>query len=76
MAPARGTHRQSHFEAGSAPGRVPDRDLAAVGVDYQDAVQTLEDQAVTAFRASWDRLSQQVSAALHEAAHAAGRAAE
>jgi transaldolase len=50
--------------------------LAAVGIDYQDVVQTLEDQAVTTFTASWDRLSQQVSAALHEAAHAAGRAAE
>ena len=43
--------------------------LAAVGIDYQDVVQTLEDQAVTAFTASWDRLSQQVSAALHDAAH-------
>src|SRR4029078_1973102 len=43
--------------------------LAAVGIDYQDVVQTLEDQAVTAFTASWDRLSRQVSAALHDAAH-------
>ena len=34
-----------------------------------DVVQTLEDQAVTAFTANWDRLSQQVSAALHDAAH-------
>ena len=45
--------------------------LAAVGVDYRDVVQTLEDQAVTAFTASWDRLSQQVGAALHDAHHAA-----
>ena len=43
--------------------------LAAVGIDYQDVVQTLEDQAVRAFTASWDRLSQQVSAALHDATH-------
>jgi transaldolase len=43
--------------------------LAAVGIDYQDVVQTLEDQAVTAFTASWDRLSQQVNAALHDATH-------
>jgi transaldolase len=43
--------------------------LAAVGIDYQDVVRTLEDQAVTAFTASWDRLSQQVSAALHDATH-------
>jgi transaldolase len=43
--------------------------LAAVGIDYQDVVQALEDQAVTAFTASWDRLSQQVSAALHDATH-------
>jgi len=43
--------------------------LAAVGIDYQDVVQTLEDQAVTAFAASWDRLSQQVSEALHAAIH-------
>ena len=43
--------------------------LATVGIDYQDVVQTLENQAVTAFTASWDRLSQQVSAALHDATH-------
>ncbi|HEY7812363.1 MAG TPA: transaldolase family protein, partial [Nakamurella sp.] len=47
--------------------------LAAVGVDYRDVVQTLEDQAVTAFTASWDRLSQQVGAALHDAARTTGR---
>jgi transaldolase len=48
--------------------------LAAVGVDYQDVVQTLEDQAVTAFTASWDRLSEQVSTALHDATHHHGKA--
>jgi len=47
--------------------------LAAVGIDYQDVVQTLEDQAVTAFAASWDRLSQQVSEALHAAIHHHGK---
>jgi transaldolase len=41
--------------------------LAAVGVDYQDVVQTLEDQAVTAFTASWDGLSRRLSVALHGA---------
>lgn len=41
--------------------------LAAVGIDYQDVVQTLEEQAVAAFTGSWDRLSQQLSAALHDA---------
>jgi len=47
--------------------------LAAVGVDYRDVVQTLEDQAVTAFTASWDRLSHQVAAALHDPVPAFGR---
>ena len=50
--------------------------LAAVGVDYQDVVQTLEDQAVAVFTASWDRLSEQLNAAMHDAAHNAGRNVE
>jgi transaldolase len=32
-------------------------DLAAVGIDYDDVMQTLEDQGVTAFDASWDQMA-------------------
>ena len=39
-------------------------DLAALGVDYDDVVQTLEDQGVTAFDASWDHLGQRLATAL------------
>ena len=39
-------------------------DLAAVGVDYDDVVQALEDQGVAAFDASWDRLGRGLAAAL------------
>jgi transaldolase len=39
-------------------------DLAAVGIDYDDVVQALEDQGVTVFDASWDNLGQRLSAAL------------
>ncbi|HET9973118.1 MAG TPA: transaldolase family protein, partial [Streptosporangiaceae bacterium] len=33
-------------------------DLAALGIDYADVVQALEDQGVTTFDASWDHLGQ------------------
>jgi transaldolase len=39
-------------------------DLAALGIDYDDVVQTLEDQGVTTFDASWDHLGQRLAAAL------------
>ena len=38
--------------------------LAALGIDYNDVVQTLEDQGVAAFDASWDHLGQRLAAAL------------
>ena len=39
-------------------------DLAALGIGYDDVVQTLEDQGVTAFDASWDHLGQRLATAL------------
>lgn len=39
-------------------------DLAALGIDYAEVVQTLEDQGVTAFDVSWDHLGQRLAAAL------------
>ena len=39
-------------------------DLAALGVDYDDVVQVLEDQGVTTFDASWDHLGQRLATAL------------
>ncbi len=39
-------------------------DLAALGIDYGDVVQTLEDQGVATFDASWDHLGQRLAAAL------------
>ena len=39
-------------------------DLAALGIDYDDVVQALEDQGVAAFDASWGHLGQQLAAAL------------
>ena len=50
-----GTYEQSQAVLG---------DLAALGIDYDDVVQTLEDQGVTAFDASWDHLGQRLSTAL------------
>ena len=38
--------------------------LAALGVDYADVVQVLEDQGVSTFDASWDHLGQRLAAAL------------
>ena len=39
-------------------------DLAALGIDYADVVQVLEDQGVTTFDASWDHLGQRLATAL------------
>jgi transaldolase len=39
-------------------------DLAALGIDYDDVVQALEDQGVAAFYASWDHLGQRLAGAL------------
>ena len=39
-------------------------DLAALGIDYDDVVQTLEDHGVTTFDASWDHLGQRLATAL------------
>src|SRR5947208_620767 len=38
--------------------------LAALGIGYGDVVQTLEDQGVTAFDASWDHLGQRLATTL------------
>jgi transaldolase len=38
--------------------------LAALGIDYGDVVQTLEDQGVAAFDASWDHLGQRLATVL------------
>jgi transaldolase len=39
-------------------------DLTALGIDYADVVQTLEDRGVTTFDASWDHLGQRLATAL------------
>jgi transaldolase len=39
-------------------------DLAALGIDYAEVVQILEDQGVTTFDASWDHLGQRLAATL------------
>ena len=39
-------------------------DLAALGIDYDDVVQMLEDHGVSAFDASWDHLGQRLATAL------------
>ena len=51
-----GTYEQSQGVLG---------ELAALGIDYHDVVQVLEDQGVTAFEASWDQLGQRLATALH-----------
>jgi transaldolase len=38
--------------------------LQALGIDYDDVVEKLEDEGVAAFDASWDRLREQLSATL------------
>jgi len=38
--------------------------LAALGIDYADVVQALEDQGVAAFDASWDHLGQRLATTL------------
>ena len=47
------------------------RELAALGIDYHDVVQVLEDQGVSAFEASWDQLGQRLATALHPGPDAA-----
>ncbi len=47
-----------------APSQAVLDDLATLGIDYGDVVQTLEDQGVTAFDASWDHLGQRLATAL------------
>jgi transaldolase len=50
---------------GSYPGaREVLDDLAALGVDYDDVVQTLEDDGLASFDASWDQLGQQLARTL------------
>jgi transaldolase len=39
-------------------------ELRTVGVDYVDLVQTLEDEGVSKFDASWEQLSQQLTETL------------
>ena len=77
--PRRGQHHaRGHAERGRRPRGIPDDsihgtyaqsqavldDLAALGIDYADVVQILEDQGVTAFDASWDHLGQRLARAL------------
>jgi transaldolase len=38
-------------------------ELASLGIDYGDVVQTLEDHGVSAFDASWDHLGQRIATA-------------
>jgi transaldolase len=47
------------------------RELAALGIDYRNVVQVLEDQGVSAFEASWDQLGQRLTTALHPGPDAA-----
>jgi transaldolase len=47
------------------------RELAALGIDYHNVVQVLEDQGVSAFEASWDQLGQRLTTALHPGPDAA-----
>ena len=39
--------------------------LRVVGVDYDDVVQTLEDNGVAAFDAAWAKLGERLAATLH-----------
>jgi transaldolase len=36
-------------------------DIAAIGVDYDDVVDLLEDEGITKFEASWDLVTAQLS---------------
>ena len=47
------------------------RELAALGIDYHNVVQVLEDQGVSAFEASWDQLGQRLATALQPGPDAA-----
>jgi len=46
-------------------------ELAALGIDYHNVVQVLEDRGVSAFEASWDQLGQRLATALHPGPDAA-----
>ena len=39
--------------------------LQRLGIDYDDVVQTLEDDGVATFDAAWERLGEQLAATLH-----------
>jgi transaldolase len=47
-------------------------DLAAAGIDYDDVVQTLEDEGVQKFEASWQELLDSVKDELERLAKEAG----
>jgi len=72
------TMPQATLDAVADHGEIPDNsitgtfedarrvlnDLAAVGIDYDEVMQTLEDQGVTAFDASWDQMAAPLREAL------------
>ena len=58
-----GDPRQQHYRHLEDARRVLN-ELAAVGIDYDDVMQTLEDHGVTAFDASWDRMAAPLREAL------------
>ena len=60
-----------HVPADSVRGHYGDAqhvldELQAVGIDYADVMQGLEDDGVTTFDASWERLGQQLAATLRQ----------
>ena len=59
----RGDTIRGHYEEAQ---QVLDR-LAALGIDYDDVVQTLEDEGVKKFEDSWNELIEQVAASLQGA---------
>jgi transaldolase len=50
-------------------------ELAEYGIGYHDVVQVLEDQGVSAFKASWNQLGQRLATALHPGPDAGNRRA-
>ena len=59
-----GTSRTTASTAPTSSRRPSSTTSAALGIDYDDVVQTLEDQGVAAFDASWDHLGQRLATAL------------
>ena len=71
-------HARGHPERGRRPRADPDdsihgtyeqseevlRELATLGIDYNDVVRVLEDQGVGTFEASWYHLFQRLAAVL------------